>query len=248
MSVRVMTAVWSLHLGDSEKIVLLALADCANDEGHCWPSMATLAKKCSKTDRTIQAAIKSLVDGGHLTRREVPGKGCNYTVHPRSDDTPEAASPPKPATPTPEAASDKPSRTINTTLRGARLPNDFAVPDDWIEWAMAERSWARADAKAEADAFCDYWQAKAGKDAARLDWHKTWRNWVRNSRRANGSGVRAASDRVTVPDQAAYLKSLESKPWANATPRAEAKPERAGKPITFGTLAAQIERRADGSP
>ena len=84
MSVRVMTAVWALALPDSEKIVLLALADCANDEGHCWPGMASLVAKCSKSERTIQGAVKSLCDAGHLTRREVLGKGCNYTVHPRS--------------------------------------------------------------------------------------------------------------------------------------------------------------------
>ena len=82
MSVRVMTAVWALVLPDSEKIVLLALADSANDEGHCWPGMKSLMAKCSKSDRTIQAAIKSLCVAGHLTRREVLGKGCNYTVHP----------------------------------------------------------------------------------------------------------------------------------------------------------------------
>ena len=55
MSVRIMTAVWSVTLPDSEKIVLLALADCANDEGLCWPSMATLAAKCSKSERDRQA-------------------------------------------------------------------------------------------------------------------------------------------------------------------------------------------------
>lgn len=107
-----MTFVWSLELPDSEKIVLLALADCANDEGHCWPGMRSLVAKCSKSDRTIQAAIKSLCDKGHLTRREVPGKGCNYTVHPRKDFTPEIVSPPKGTAQTPEAASGKPLRTI----------------------------------------------------------------------------------------------------------------------------------------
>ncbi len=112
-----MTAVWALDLPDSEKIVLLALADCANDEGHCWPSIRTLTVKCSKTDRTIQTAIKSLVVAGHLTRREVPGKGCNYSVHPRSDDAPVVISPPKGATQTPEAVSDKPSRTINSETK-----------------------------------------------------------------------------------------------------------------------------------
>jgi hypothetical protein len=112
-----MSLVWQLELPDSEKIVLLALADCANDEGHCWPGMPSLVRKCSKTDRTIQASIKKLCDAGHLTRREVPGKGCNYTVHPRSGFAPEVASPrsdcaqpPKSVRDTPEATSGKPSK------------------------------------------------------------------------------------------------------------------------------------------
>lgn len=54
-----------------------------------------------------------------MTRREVPGKGCNYTVHPRTNLAPETASPPKGTAQTPEAASDKPSRTINT---GTKVP------------------------------------------------------------------------------------------------------------------------------
>lgn len=114
-----MTLVWELDLPDSEKLVLLALADCANDEGHCWPGMNTLKKKCSKSDRTVQLAIKMLCTKGHLTRREVLGKGCNYTVHPivrladpRTGFAPEGTSPPKGTTQTPEAASGKPSRTI----------------------------------------------------------------------------------------------------------------------------------------
>lgn len=129
MSVRVMTAVWGLDLPDSEKIVLLALADCANDEGGCWPSMATLAKKCSKTDRTVQASIKGLVERGHLSRVEIPGKGCRYTVHPRSDFTPEVTSPPKPLPHTPEAASDKPSRTIIQEEEGSPALRLWACPE-----------------------------------------------------------------------------------------------------------------------
>ena len=109
-----MSVVWELDLPDSEKLALLALADCANDEGYCWPSMATLAKKCSKSDRTVQKAIQSLMEKGHLSRDERPGKGVFYRIHPRRDFAPETASPPKGTTPTPEAASDKPSRTINT--------------------------------------------------------------------------------------------------------------------------------------
>lgn len=126
MSVRAMSAVWELDLPDSDKIVLLALADCANDEGHCWPSVASLVLKCSKSERTIQGSIKRLVDEGHLTRREVQGKGCNYTVHPnmkricpRSDSTPAATAPPQRTTLTPAAAADKPSRTINSEAKAS---------------------------------------------------------------------------------------------------------------------------------
>jgi len=125
MSIKIMTAVWGLRLPDSEKIVLLALADCANDEGVCWPSMSSLAAKCSKSDRTVQASVKSLEAAGHLTRDERPGRGVLYTIHPSAAPetaSPEAVSPPKrlrprsgftpeAVSPTPEAASDKPSRT-----------------------------------------------------------------------------------------------------------------------------------------
>lgn len=127
MSVRCMTRVWDLDLPDSDKIVLLALADCANDEGHCWPSVASLVRKCSKSERTIQASIKRLVDSGLLLRREVLGKGCNYTVLPRTpaanaprrDDAPAKASPPQGTTDTPAAAADKPSVTVNTEAKAS---------------------------------------------------------------------------------------------------------------------------------
>lgn len=94
MSIRIMSAVWEIDLPDSEKLVLLALADCANDEGHCWPSMKTLANKCSKSDRTVQATIKRLVEAGHLSRVETVGKGCHYYVHPDAASEMEGYQPP----------------------------------------------------------------------------------------------------------------------------------------------------------
>lgn len=135
MSVRVMSLVWQLDLPDSQKIVLLALADSANDEGHCWPSMASLTRKCSKGERTIQGVIKELVTAGHLTRQEVPGKGCNYYIHPRSDCAPAISAPPQGTTKTPAAAADKPSGTINKGS-GKRTREKTAFPD-WLpldEW------------------------------------------------------------------------------------------------------------------
>ena len=88
MSVSVMSAVWAIDLPASQKIVLLALADAANDDGHCWPGMASLSRKCSKSERTVQAMLVELETAGHLTRIQNPGKGCNYYVHPRRTEQP----------------------------------------------------------------------------------------------------------------------------------------------------------------
>lgn len=141
-----MSAVWAIDLPDSQKIVLLALADNANDEGVCWPSMATIAKKCSKGTRTVQGVIKQLCDGGHLTRKEVVGKGCYYTVHPRSDCPPQTSHPrkevhppPQPLRTTPAAAADKPSKNHHEpsiTAKAVRRVDDFPCPDgvDQIDW------------------------------------------------------------------------------------------------------------------
>ena len=116
MSIRVMTRVWDVDLPDSEKLVLLALADCANDEGFCWPSMATLARKCSKSDRTVQKAVKSLCQRGQLSREARLGKGVHYFVHPRSDCSPEEPSPPNASAQTPEANDVNPRSGFGQTV------------------------------------------------------------------------------------------------------------------------------------
>ncbi|WP_167706609.1 helix-turn-helix domain-containing protein [Sphingobium fuliginis] len=98
MSIRVMSAVWDLDLPDSEKLVALALADWCNDQGECWPSVPQIAKKCSKSERTVQNVTASLEAKGHLTRQMIPGRGCKYHIHPRKDctTTPAAAAPVNP--------------------------------------------------------------------------------------------------------------------------------------------------------
>jgi hypothetical protein len=200
MSVRVMSLVWAMDLPDSEKIVLLALADCANDEGHCWPGMATLTRKCSKSDRTIQIAIRTLCAKGHLTRREVPGKGCNYTLHPivkfadpRSGCTPEEASPrsdcgtpPKPVRDTPEAASGKPSKNHQEPSSSARRAVGVKsfIPTDWKAPLVSElpprsracaEQWTDASYQTEAEAFVCYWRSERKMKG---DWRDTWCNRI----------------------------------------------------------------------
>jgi hypothetical protein len=204
MSIRLMTAAWSVRLPDSEKLVLLALADCANDDGLCWPSMASLVAKCSKSDRTIQACIKALVAKDHIERDERPGKGCYYTVHPRSERTPEAASPPKRLPKTPEAASDKPSRTTrlpqkatpSSGKRATRFPANF-IPVMTGKTLLTVNGWPPGRLEDELEHFSDHHIAKG---ALSFDWQASWRTWVKNSKRWEPRNVhRPANDRPSGP-------------------------------------------------
>ncbi len=79
--------------------------------------------------------------------------------------------PPKPI------AEPKPLRS-----RGSRLSNEWTLPDDWKAWARTTFP-ATSDqiVTDEADKFRDYWTAKAGQGASKLDWQATWRNWCRTA-------------------------------------------------------------------
>ena len=67
--------------------------------------------------------------------------------------------------------------------RATRLGSDWKLPDDWRQWARINFATATdAMVSAEADQFRDFWISKAGREAAKLDWGATWRNWCRNSR------------------------------------------------------------------
>lgn len=96
MSIALMTEVWKLDLAPSDKMVLLALADAANDDGVTWMAVKSrradrldLLTKCSLSERAVQGAIKRLCDGGYLARVERPGKGVIYTVTPAASAAPQ---------------------------------------------------------------------------------------------------------------------------------------------------------------
>ena len=66
-------------------------------------------------------------------------------------------------------------------VNGTRLPDDFEMPDDWINWALNERKELTMEIVVfERDKFIDYWHSSAGAKARKIDWLATWRNWIRN--------------------------------------------------------------------
>ncbi|WP_417273488.1 helix-turn-helix domain-containing protein [Celeribacter halophilus] len=84
MSIKIMSKLW--ENGPQRKtqlLVLLALSDFANDEGHCWPSMATIAKKARLTERGARKVVRQLEADGWLEVHIGSGRHrCNvYIIH-----------------------------------------------------------------------------------------------------------------------------------------------------------------------
>lgn len=85
MSIHFMNMAWSLDLSPTQKLVFLAIADRANDDGVCWPGQASLANKCGVTDRTIRTVIEQLKELGLLDVEYRQGEGLGrktnvYTI------------------------------------------------------------------------------------------------------------------------------------------------------------------------
>src|SRR6266568_2988646 len=102
MSVRVMSWVWESSRSEGiDRLVLLAIADCAADHGgDSWPSIATLVGKTRLAERTVQRAIKRLVGMGELTVKSNAGRrGVNVYHVPVPSPVRETPPPERPPTP-----------------------------------------------------------------------------------------------------------------------------------------------------
>lgn len=78
VSIKAMSLVWdhSQQKGSS-LILLLAIADYANEDNRAWPSISTLAGKIRMSDRNTQILLRKIIDSGELEMQ--PNAGPNGT-------------------------------------------------------------------------------------------------------------------------------------------------------------------------
>lgn len=67
------------------KLVLLKLADNANDQGECWPSYQYIADQCEMSKRSVMIHISKLIEDGFLRKEhriggEKKNKSNLYTL------------------------------------------------------------------------------------------------------------------------------------------------------------------------
>ena len=73
-------------------------------------------------------------------------------------------------------SNQEPVTKRENTARGTRLSADWQMPDEYREYCSIKRPDLNPDEVA--DSFKNYWIAKAGRDAVKLDWGAVWKNWV----------------------------------------------------------------------
>lgn len=206
MSISLMSTAWKLDLSSTDKIVLLALADWSNDDGHCWPSLSQLQAKSGLSERAVRMAIGRLRDAGHLTRDERIGKGVVYTIHPGTS-CPPASNAPRhemPKTPARRApntsGTTKPQkatpssgkRASKPTPKPSRVPSNFqpnVKPDSITGKAMA--NWPPGELEEQVEHFVD---RHTTQGTTSLDWQASWRTWVKNWKKFNGYQPRRQMD------------------------------------------------------
>ena len=92
MSIKLMSAVWQhAPVKGGQLLVLLALADHADDNGLCWPGVPSLAKKSRLTERQVQRILRKLEKQALvITEGESGPFGCNtyLVVSDRGDKMP----------------------------------------------------------------------------------------------------------------------------------------------------------------
>jgi hypothetical protein len=178
-----------MDLPAKDKLVLLALADCANDEGLAWPSIATLARKCGCDERTIQRNLRVLEAKGIFRREEIKGKGCRYIFDPRQIATPGKSSPVTKTTKTPGKLPPKPSRTVNKP-KGACA---HELPAGWepAEFGPKSKSravidgWPPGERELQLERFAAHHRSRGTKFK---DWQEGWSTWVLNTERFKPRG------------------------------------------------------------
>ena len=82
------------------------------------------------------------------------------------------------------------SATPDRTKKACRFENSEFCKDTLPESFSEEskKQGFKGSAEREYQSFRDYWIAKSGAAATKLDWRATWRNWLRNSEKYGGQG------------------------------------------------------------
>lgn len=196
MSFRLAAMVWELDLPMNEKLVMMALADHADDESfQCWPSQSHLAKKCGCSEDTVMRLVGKLAKKNLLSRARDrrPDGTLGITRYSLKLGPPRKLPDGTPSTPqiavhhpantpsaTPQIAGSEPiSKNLSVEPIGVRkrprspIPENFTPDPQVIEWAG--RSVPGVNTDREREKFIAH---ALSNDRRLVDWQQAFKNWL----------------------------------------------------------------------
>ena len=130
MSIAAMTKVWPMSIPSTAKLVLLSLADQANDQGQCWPSQPQIAARCSISERAVRDQLSWLESENIIHRKVRAGIGTIFTLSlddvavPRQDVPPRQMVPVRNVVPSaPEQSAGSPGTTFRQIISKHKEPS-----------------------------------------------------------------------------------------------------------------------------
>lgn len=165
MSTVVISACWPLKMPPTAKSVLISLADNANDDGYCWPSLTKIAERTCFSRTAVIEAIKWLESSGALRADRSDRYRTTYVVTPRAykgESAPKSGSRTSPyggelvrlpdnevretddEVRQPDTNRQEPSRTVSkaTVIKRASTPAcpDDVDPETWADWLTLRKA------------------------------------------------------------------------------------------------------------
>ncbi|PHM33564.1 helix-turn-helix domain-containing protein [Xenorhabdus innexi] len=132
MSMSLMAKAMGIRVGNSlRKLVLIKLADNANDKGECWPSYRHIADHCECSKSAVRSHIHALIKMGLLTKENRlgnhngKGNASNvYYLNLSADPVPSKSTPPV----SPKSLSPVPPENTPVPFADLPVPSDDSPP------------------------------------------------------------------------------------------------------------------------
>lgn len=200
---------WGLDVGTGKKMILLALANYADEEGSCFPGQEKLARMTGQTERTVRRLLTELEDEGLIRRAHRYAAGSSGRTSDRyALQLPDIVSANAEGLPDivagnggglPDIHDRLPDIDDRFTGHDVRVTYKRIHKEESLESARArarrlpegweptaeDRDWAQGKRipssvqSEQLERFRDYWAAAPGRAGTKLDWSATWRNWLR---------------------------------------------------------------------
>lgn len=202
MSYRALNWAWEADLPTSQKFVLVALADMADEHESCFPGQERLGRMIGATDRTVRAALVKLEESGLISRTQRRGAdgmrtSDRYTLHINRKILPVVESPETDVDLTGNLRQPHRKQIPGNPQRTTREPSDPVaelLEVLWIMWPTSRRSTRKVAEKSlraalkstdaptlieAAKAHADVWASWPASDEQYVPLLSTWLNQER---------------------------------------------------------------------